>query len=258
MSDQTPSAAYADHFPPDRVEVYRSVGDVALRLHLFVPRVRACRTAVIFFHGGGWRNGDAKQFFPQCRHLSECGVIAMIAAYRLREPHQVSPFEGLVDAKAAIRWVRCHAEQLGVKTDRIVAGGDSVGGHLAAAAAMLSLEEAGGDDATSCIPNALLLCNPVIDTTPVGYGAAFIGPRHRELSPVHHVRPGAPPALVVHGDADETVPVENVRRFARVMQQAGKCPNGPEPGALARLSSKYSVSDSARFWAKSATQRAVV
>jgi acetyl esterase/lipase len=229
----TPSefARHRDVFPPDRGEVYRTIGGFDLRLHLFLPHGPPCRTAVVFFHGGGWRNGPAAQFFPQCCHLAERGVLGVSAEYRLRDPHAASPFEGLADAKRAIRWVRRHAERLSVAPERIVAGGGSAGGHLAAAMAMLPLEETDADTGLSCIPDALILCNPVVDTTQTGYGAAFIGPRCRELSPAHHVRPGVPPALVVHGDADTTVPIENARRFADLMRHAGnRCDLHVYPG----------------------------
>lgn len=227
----TPFAQHVDLFPPDRVEVYRRLGGVDLRLHLFLPRGQACRTTVVFFHGGGWRNGTAAQFFPQCCQFAERGVLAVSAEYRLRDPHGASPFDGVADAKAAIRWVRRHAERLGVASQRIVAGGGSAGGHLAAATAMLPLEEADADTGLSCIPDALILCNPVVDTMQTGYGATFIGPRCRELSPAHHVRAGIPPALVVHGDADTTVPIENVRRFADLMRHAGnRCDLHVYPG----------------------------
>lgn len=76
--------------------------------------------------------------------------------------------------------------------------------------------------AVSSAPNAMILFNPVVDTTEKGYGVGSVG-HHRktEISPCHHVRNGLPPTLLSHGTADGTVPFENAERFARLMQEAG-------------------------------------
>ncbi len=224
-------AMFAQEFRPDRLVAYRSVGGVTLHLHLFLPTTPAGRSAVLWFHGGGWTGGTPTQFYPQCRALAGRGMLAASAEYRLAASHGITPFDGLADAKAAVRWLRQHAADLDFDPACLTVGGGSAGGHLAAATALLDLEEPDADTPVSCVPAALLLCNPVLDTTESGYGAAFIGPRCRELSPVHHVRPGAPPAVVFHGTADTTVPLANAQRFALAMRQAGnRCDLHAYPG----------------------------
>ena len=72
------------------------------------------------------------------------------------------------------------------------------------------------------MPNALVLFNPVLDTTAKGYGAKnFKAEQQTTLSPCHHVRPGLVPTIVFHGTADKTVPFENAERFTRLMHAAG-------------------------------------
>ena len=73
----------------------------------------------------------------------------------------------------------------------------------------------------SSLPNAMVLFNPVLDTTKEGFGSGAVGPNKTEISPCHHVRPNLPPTLVFHGTGDTTVPCENVERFTRLMTEAG-------------------------------------
>jgi acetyl esterase/lipase len=127
------------------------------------------------------------------------------------------------DAKSAIRWVRLRAVEYGINPDMIVAAGGSAGGHLAACTAIIDdFEDVGEDLTVSSRPNALVLFNPAVDTSPIE-GAA--GPRvmavATAISPVDHIVKGLPPTIVFHGKADQTVPFENAERFCRLMKEAG-------------------------------------
>ena len=83
-------------------------------------------------------------------------------------------------------------------------------------------EEVGERAEISAVPNAMILFNPVLDTTDKGYGSKNLKPEQQtELSPCHHVRKGIVPTIVFHGTADKTVPFENAERFARLMKEAG-------------------------------------
>jgi acetyl esterase/lipase len=208
-----------------RAEVYKTVGDVELRLYIFAPgehKASDRRPAIVFFFGGGWVGGSPKQFEHHARYFASRGMVAMTADYRVRNRHKTTPFECVADGKSAVRWVRANAGRLGIDPERIVASGGSAGGHVAAATAFLEgFDEPTEDAEISSKPNALVLFNPVIDTTPKGYGSKRLGEKARSLSPVHHVKPGAPPAIVFHGGADRTVPHENVERFRDEMKKAG-------------------------------------
>ena len=208
-----------------RAETYKTIGEVQLRLNIYEPpghKASDKRPAIVFFFGGGWSAGTVMQFDRHSRYLATRGMVAVTADYRVRSRHGTTPFECVSDGKSAIRWVRANAKRLGVDPERIAAAGGSAGGHVAACTAFIEgLDEKTEDAAVSSKPNALVLFNPVIDTTTLGYGSQRLGARAREISPVHHVKPGAPPAVLFHGKADTTVPHENAVRFRDVMKKAG-------------------------------------
>jgi acetyl esterase/lipase len=208
-----------------RTEVYKSVGDTQLKLHIYEPigHARSDKSpAVVFFFGGGWTGGTPKQFEPHCHYLASRGMVAIAADYRVKSRHGTSPFECVKDGKSAIRWVRKHADELGIDPERIAAGGGSAGGHVAAATGNVpGLEEEGEDLRISSKPNALLLFNPVYDNGPSGYGHDRVKDRYQEISPFHNIRAGAPPTLVFLGTEDRLVPVETARKYERKMREVG-------------------------------------
>jgi len=214
---------------PDKQVVYKTVGKTELKLHFFNPKGHELtdkRPAVVFFFGGGWNGGSPKQFYQQSKSFAALGFVAMSAEYRVIKKHKTTPFECVKDGKSAIRWIRQHAAELGVDPDRIVAAGGSAGGHVAACTGVIQgYEEEGEDSTVSALPNAMILYNPVIDTTEKGYGVTKVGQdRKTEISPCHQVRKSIPPTLVFHGTVDKTVPFENVERFTKLMKDAGnKC-----------------------------------
>jgi acetyl esterase/lipase len=216
--------------------VYKQVGDVELKLYAFKPagwQATDKRPAIVFYFGGGWRNGSPTQFVPQAKYLATRGMVALCAEYRVYTRHQARVADCVADAKSALRWVRGHAAELGVDPDRIAAGGGSAGGHLAAAVATLDGFDDPQDDKTIvCRPNVLALFNPAVDLTALNNGSAGnanrrdelrnrLGASADELSPGQHIIPGMPPTIIFHGKADTTVPYEQVEQFAAKMEQCG-------------------------------------
>ncbi|MCF7790112.1 MAG: alpha/beta hydrolase [Prosthecobacter sp.] len=210
----------------DRSMAYKSVGGVELKLDVFEPaglKSSDHRPAIVFFFGGGWSGGSTKQFYQQARAMAEEGMVAFSADYRVKGRNKTTPFECVKDGKSAIRWVRQHAAEFGIDPSRIVAAGGSAGGHVAACTGVIEGHEEDGEDANiRSVPNAMILFNPVLDTTEKGYGAKNFKPEQQtEISPCHHVRKGIVPTLVFHGTADKTVPFENAERFTRLMKDEG-------------------------------------
>ena len=220
--------AFAPHskIVPDRSIIYKSVNGIELTVDVFEPqggKTTPPRSAIIFFFGGGWITGEPKQFYHQAKTLADLGMVAFSANYRVKSRNKTTPVECVKDGKSAIRWVRENAAKLGIHPDRIIVAGGSAGGHVAACTGLIEgCEEAGENQWISSIPNAMILFNPVLDTTNNGYGVnSFKLDQQTELSPCHHIRKGIVPTIIFHGTADRTVPFENASRFTKLMQDAG-------------------------------------
>lgn len=208
-----------------RQVTYKTIGGITLKMDVFEPAKKDPQKkypAIVFFHGGGWNDGTPSQLFPQAQYLSSRGMIAFSAEYRVKTVHQTTPVECVKDAKSAIRWVRANAATLGVDPERIAAGGSSAGGHMAAAlATVTAYTEAGESDKVSCVPNALVLLNPVVDNGPEGYGYERVKGIFPAISPLHNLKPGLPPTIFLVGDKDKYVPKASAEKYRDTMKKNG-------------------------------------
>lgn len=206
-----PAAAYRPN-----IITYKKHPRGELTLHIFNPPTTShvLKPAIVFFFGGGWKQGSPLQFYPECTHFASRGMLAVSADYRTRFTHNSTPFDAVADAKSAIRHLRANARELGIDPNKITAAGASAGGHLAAATAMLS----GFDDPSDNLdisprPDALALWYPVLDNGPNGYGEAIVKSRYQEFSPLHNIKPGNPPTLIFLGTNDSYLPVNTAQEF---------------------------------------------
>ena len=210
---------------PTKKVIYKTIGDVKLRIHIFEPTGHKSsdkRPVIVFFFGGGWVGGSPSQFYPQCAYLASRGMVAMSAEYRVKKRHKTTPFECVKDGKSAIRWVRNHATKLGIDPNKVAAGGGSAGGHVAAAVGTVTgLNEDGEATSTSCVPNALVLFNPVYDNGPGGWGYRQVKDRYKEISPMHNIRKGMPPTITFLGTNDRLIPVATAKKFQQKMRDVG-------------------------------------
>lgn len=207
--------------------VYKEIDGNKLEMVMYKPQVdeRVKLPALVFFFGGGWVSGSPEQFDLQAKYFASRGMVVFCPDYRTKSRFGTTPFESVKDAKSAIRYLKSHENNLGIDISKIVVSGGSAGGHLAACTAVIkNINEETDDISVSTVPAALVLFNPVIDTGKRGYGQEKLGGREFELSPIHHITPGVPITLIMHGTADKTVPYENAVRFKQLMKQDGnKC-----------------------------------
>jgi acetyl esterase/lipase len=239
------SFAAARATAPDRVIVFKRVGDLELRLHAFLPPAPAPSTststsnlnsatarergrvpAIVYFFGGGWRGGEPAQFFWQARYLADRGVAGFCAEYRvMKAGSPLTPVDCAADAKSALRYVRAHAAELGLDPRRIAACGNSSGAQLAAAAGLCLT----GDDPADPSPevssraDALLLFDTPVDLfVRDDIVARFPSPEAaRALSPLQNLRADAPPMLLWHGAADPGLPAADAERFTARARELG-------------------------------------
>lgn len=115
--------------------VFGRGGTVPLRMDIAVPAgARQPMPCLLVFHGGGWIQGDKRQFRPLVEFIAEEGYVAATVQYRLSRPGPDNPHPWpaqIEDAKCAVRYMRAHAAKWNVDPDRIAALGFSAGAHLA-------------------------------------------------------------------------------------------------------------------------------
>ncbi|MBN1809331.1 MAG: alpha/beta hydrolase [Planctomycetes bacterium] len=213
--------------PDVAVIPYKKTSEAVLNLHVMKPespRGGNPPPVILFFFCGGWHGWNPLKFFPQSEYLASLGMTAISVEVRVEPRHGTTPFDCVVDAKSSVRWVRRHAGELGIDPDRIVTGGGSAGGHVAACCGVIDgPDEPGEDFSISSRSNAMVLFNPVVDLLSLERRIDRFGGSERaaRVSPLQHVAPGLPQALVMHGTDDEVVDIEQVYRFQAAMRKAG-------------------------------------
>ena len=109
--------------PEGKPHVYKTIGQRELTLYVTTPddwKPSDRRPAIVFFHGGGWVGGQPGQFTEHSKYLASRGMVAVQVEYRLLDRKSNDPPTACVnDAKSAMRWVRSHADELGIDQQRV-------------------------------------------------------------------------------------------------------------------------------------------
>ena len=200
---------------------YGRGGGRDLMCDIYSPPTGDARPAVLLVHGGGWRQGDRAVMSGYGTRLAQEGFVGVACEYRLTPE---SPWPAHIeDVKAALRWMRANAGQLGIDPEKIAALGRSAGAHLVLLAAgtpgLEAFEGEGGHAGIASDVAAVVAVFPptlfftgddrIHGGTPARalMGDAASDEAARLASPVHHVTPSFPPTMLLHGTADKVVPV---------------------------------------------------
>lgn len=226
--------------PPDQEIVYRTLpSGETLSIWVYRPASASAGSkierapAIVFYHGGGWRDGTPAQVVSVVRHFVDLGFVALLPEYRVNSRHGTSIIDSAADGRTAMRFVMQMADELGIDPARIVAGGSSAGGHLAAALATTDdVNNAGDDLSVDPRPAALLLFSaavnlkglPGIATSNAVNGGVLGGRPFADMliaDPTTHVKADLPPCILFHGTDDATVPFQSVKDFVEAAKAVG-------------------------------------
>lgn len=226
---------------------YLTANNWDAKLDILQPReVAAPNPTLVYFHGGGWtggsKEGSSLGFLPYL----EMGWTVVNVEYRLASV-SLAP-AAVEDCLCALRWVYRNAKQHNIDLSRIVLSGGSAGAHLALTTGMIpasaGLErQCPGDRGPGPVSiedmrvAAIINWYGIVDVVDLldgpnrkAYAVAWLGSQMnreeiaRRVSPLSYVRPGLPPVLTIHGDADPTVPYAHAIRLREALEKA-RVPN---------------------------------
>jgi acetyl esterase/lipase len=211
------------------------------KLDVYALRGQAPSPVVMFIHGGGWVQGTKEGSLLAALPFIAMGYSVVNVEYRLANV-SLAP-AAIEDCRCALRWVIAHAKDYNFDITRVVVSGSSAGGHLALTTGMIP-SGAGfdrmcytvDDPKVAAIVNffgiadvADLLEGPNKKPFPENwpYTVQWLGnqPNRAEIakaaSPMTYVRPGVPPTISIHGDADPLVPYQHSVRLQEALLKAG-------------------------------------
>ncbi len=203
-------------------------GEHSTEIYFYEAENKKTDAAVIIFPGGGYSHLAEHEGKGYAEFLQSEGISSFVVDYRLTPDFFPLP---LLDARRAVRFVRSNAEKFGIDPKKIAVMGSSAGGHLAAMEATYkeAIDGEGVDeiDKIDCIPDAQILCYPVI--LPYGNEFAHEGSYKKllgednlsfapKINPVANVCEATPQAFIWHTAEDASVNVINSYEYARALR----------------------------------------
>ncbi len=238
-----PVASVPEGTKANRDLVYVEGGHERHKLDLFIPdNTSTPLPLIIWVHGGGWQNGSKEGCPPLRAGYTNQGYAVASINYRL-SGHAIFPAQ-IEDCKAAIRWLRAHARQYNLDPKRFGVWGSSAGGHLVAllgtSGDVKEFDVGANLDQPSRVQAVCDYYGPTDFTTFVttpGYerhadeespeakllGGAVLKNKDRatRVNPITYVSKDDPPFLIVHGDEDKTVPLNQSQLLFESLRKAG-------------------------------------
>jgi acetyl esterase/lipase len=204
-----------------RIEITEGQNVATLTTYILdnTPEINKDRTrpVVIICPGGGYRFVSEREAEPIALQFAAMGIHACILRYTV---YPAKFPTAITQLAKAVAYVREHAKEWNIASDKIVISGFSAGGHLAASLGTLwhekFLEDIMQMPKENYRPNGMLLCYPVISSGKFAHRDSFVAllqDRYDELldkmSLEKQVTEFTPPAFLWHTFTDDAVPVEN-------------------------------------------------
>ncbi len=237
----TPGLAYTQVAREYKDVVYASVDGKDLALDLYIPAAVRTPALLIWVHGGAWSKGSKAQV-PKI--FVEGGIAT--ASLDFRQSTEARFPAAVHDIKAAIRFLRAKGSNYGYRTERIAIAGASSGGHLAALVGVTNghqelegivggfLNESSDIHAIVSYYGASNLVTILAQSTPFGLAVRqpalerLLGGLPEETghlavlaSPVFHVDRADPPLLLLHGDQDPQMPINQAHELEGAYRRMG-------------------------------------
>jgi len=212
------------------IKTYKTVDGYNLDIHIFLPDSidkTKKNPVMVYFSGGSWTKGNPEWAFYGCASYAKKGWVGVSVEYRLADRHETTPFEAVKDARSAIRWLRMNADVYNIDTTRIVATGNSAGGHLVLTTALANEWNEDSDNLNySASPNLLLINSGVYNLyaeSNTDWITRDLADKTlaKKISPIHLLKKGLPPMLIIHGTNDQSVAYSSAKAFAVEMEKLG-------------------------------------
>ncbi|MBN1187309.1 MAG: alpha/beta hydrolase [Bacteroidales bacterium] len=207
--------------------VYKTITSVELVADIFYKESSLKgdqKSAIAFFHGGAWVCGNRSDFYETAKRYASKGMIAFCFQYRFADHKSLIPIDCLADAKSAIRWIRKNAREYNIDESKVIASGQSAGGHLAICTSLIDkYDEEYEDHTISSKPDGIILWSGCVVAGTDGWLDSILLDRKNEISnidPILNIKDKMPPILAFHGTEDDVVPYWTMEKFVYEMKQA--------------------------------------
>ncbi|MDX1385152.1 MAG: alpha/beta hydrolase [Thermoanaerobaculia bacterium] len=228
LAAEAPPRLLALDIEPDLV--YGHKMGMALTLDVIKP-AQANGAAVLFMVSGGWvsRWAPPDRTAQRFQDLLDAGFTVIPVRHGSSPLFKVP--DAVEDVRRAVRFVRANADAWGIDPERLGVFGGSAGGHLSLMLGTAS--DAGDAAATDPVLRSSSRVAAVVAYFPPVDLVGLAGPNDRfpaldfdaklaeGISPIYHVSADDPPTLMIHGDADELVPLSHSERILAAFQKAG-------------------------------------
>jgi acetyl esterase/lipase len=236
----TPTFAFKKFGATELDVTYCTPHGVSQKMDIYYPTSGGPWPVLMYVHGGGWSGGDKAEGVGW-RSMTEHGFLVVSVNYRLASHENKFPTM-IEDVKCAVRYLRARALEYNLDPNHIGAVGMSAGGHLVDLLGLAD-ESAGWDtgeyaDQSSRVQavvtiagisdltftrgayaspdSAAMMVYQAFDEMP---GSA--SPKLVAASPVAYITPDDPPFLIIHGDLDNIVPVEQSQVLDEQLRRSG-------------------------------------